>query len=76
MKKWATLSKIRLNDNGESRISAHWFRHTYIRRSQTAGRDIKVVQQNTGDTEQTILEYYRELTVEDRVKETELKPLL
>jgi len=40
------------------------------------GRDIKVVQQNTGDTIETILKYYRDLSIEDRVREMEEKPLL
>jgi len=77
VKRWATKAGVRLDPKTkESKVSAHWFRHTYIRRSQMAGRDMKVVQQNTGDTEQTILKYYRELTIEDRVKETEEKPLV
>lgn len=57
-------------------MSFHWLRHTFIRRSKMAGRDIKVVQQNTGDTIETILKYYRDLSIEDRVKEMEEKPLL
>lgn len=35
-----------------------------------------MVQQNTGDTIETILKYYRDLSIEDRVKEMEQKPLL
>jgi len=56
-------------------VGWHWLRHTFIRRSQMAGRDIKVVQQNTGDTIETILKYYRDLSIEDRVKEIEKKPI-
>lgn len=40
------------------------------------GRDIKVVQQNTGDTVETILKYYRDLSIEDRTAEFDAKPIL
>jgi len=56
-------------------VGWHWLRHTFIRRSQMFGRDIKLVQQNTGDTIETILKYYRDLSIEDRVKELEAKPI-
>lgn len=39
-------------------VASHWCRHTFIRLSRRAGRDIKAVQQNTGDTIQTLLEWY------------------
>ncbi len=42
----------------------HWLRHTFIRLSRRAGRDIKFVQQNTGDSLKTILEHYEGLTDE------------
>ena len=56
-------------------IGWHWLRHTFIRRSQMFNRDIKLVQQNTGDTIETILKYYRDLSIEDRIREIESKPI-
>lgn len=56
-------------------IGWHWLRHTFIRRSQMFNRDIKLVQQNTGDTIETILKYYRDLSIEDRIREMESKPI-
>ena len=56
-------------------VGWHWLRHTFIRRSQMFGRDIKLVQQNTGDTIETILKYYRDLSIEDRIREMESKPI-
>jgi len=76
LKRWCQYAGIRLQNNGESIVSFHWLRHTFIRRSKMAGRDIKVVQQNTGDTIETILKYYRNLSLEDRVFEIEHKPIL
>lgn len=46
-------------------ISSHWLRHTYIRMSRASGRDIKAVQQNTGDTVKTLLDWYSDLSKED-----------
>ncbi len=57
-------------------VSSHWCRHTYIRLSQKAGRNIKIVQQNTGDKIETILEWYSDMTMEDRKKETNERPLV
>lgn len=56
--------------------SSHWCRHTFIRLSRKAGRDIKVVQQNTGDTIVTLLEWYSDLSSEDIRKEIENKKLI
>lgn len=75
-KKWCKRAKIRLTENGNTLVTFHWLRHTFIRRSKSAGRDIKVVQKNTGDTLETILRYYRDLSVEDAVCEIEQKPIL
>lgn len=55
--------------------SAHFCRHTFIRLSRRAGRDIKAVQQNTGDTVKTILEWYSELSGDDMRREMEDKPI-
>lgn len=55
-------------------VGSHWCRHTFIRLSRKTGRDIKAVQQNTGDTVKTILEWYSDLNSEDMRNEIE-KPL-
>jgi len=57
-------------------VGSHWLRHTFIRLSRKAGRDIKAVQQNTGDTVKTILEWYSDLSSEDMRREMADKPLL
>ncbi len=57
-------------------VGSHWLRHTFIRLSRKAGRDIKFVQQNTGDTIKTILEWYSDLSSEDLREEIEKKPLI
>jgi len=46
-------------------VGSHWCRHTFIRLSRKVGRDIKAVQQNTGDTIRTLLEWYAELGQEE-----------
>lgn len=57
-------------------VGSHWCRHTFIRLSRRAGRDIKLVQQNTGDTIRTLLEWYDALTPEEMNNEIENKPLI
>jgi len=59
-----------------SQVGSHWCRHTFIRLSRKAGRDIKAVQQNTGDTIKTLLEWYSDLNSEDMRFEIDGKPLL
>jgi integrase len=76
LQRWCQAAKIRLDPQGRTQVSFHWLRHTFIRRSKMVGRDIKVVQQNTGDTIETILKYYRDLSIEDRIREMEEKPLI
>jgi len=57
-------------------VSSHWLRHTFIRLSRRSGRDIKAVEQNTGDTILTILKWYEGLTDEEMGQEIEGKPLV
>jgi len=57
-------------------VGSHWLRHTFIRLSRRAGRDIKAVQQNTGDSVKTILEWYSELDREAMRQELDEKPLI
>lgn len=56
--------------------STHWCRHTYIRLSRFAGRDMKAIQQNTGDTIKTIMEHYAEFSSEDMAREMNEKGFL
>jgi integrase len=77
LQEYCRQAKIRVLKKRKTGTSVgwHWLRHTFIRRSQMFGRDIKLVQQNTGDTIETILKYYRDLSIEDRIKEMESKPI-
>jgi integrase len=76
LKRWCQTADIRLDAHGQTMVSFHWLRHTFIRRSKMAGRNIKVVQQNTGDTVETILKYYRDLSIEDRARELDERPII
>ena len=57
---------------------AHWhtLRHTYIIQSRLMQRDIKAVQQQTGDSLLTLLRIYSNLSIPDRVKISEEKPII
>ncbi|NQZ84410.1 MAG: site-specific integrase [Nanoarchaeales archaeon] len=71
VKKWSHNIEFKFAD----KVSSHWFRHTFIRLSRRAGRDIKAVQQNTGDTVKTLLEWYSDLDEEGMRFELDTKPL-
>lgn len=58
------------------RAGSHWLRHTFVRLSRRAGRDIKAVQQNTGDSLTTILNWYSSLNSEDMREQIEGRPLI
>lgn len=72
IKKWSKAVNFQYADL----VSSHWLRHTFIRLSRKRGRDIKAVQQNTGDTIKTLLEWYSDLSSEDMRDEIESKSLL
>ncbi len=72
LKKWCR----RVGFQYAASIGSHWLRHTFIRLSRKAGRDIKAVQQNTGDTVKTLLEWYSDLSMEDMRDEIEGKPIV
>lgn len=57
------------------RAGSHWCRHTFIRLSRKVGRDIKAVQQNTGDTIKTLLDWYADLSKEDMHDEIDGKEI-
>lgn len=69
------LKKIakKINFPYAEHISSHWLRHTYIRLSRASGKDIKAVQQNTGDTIKTLLDWYADLSKEDLQKEANIQ---
>jgi integrase len=71
LKKWCKVARI-------SEDKAHWhtLRHTYIVQSKMKGRDIKVVQQQTDDSLLTLLRIYSNLSIEDRAKISEEKPII
>lgn len=71
IKRWSK----ELNFKYADQVSSHWLRHTFIRLSRRAGRDIKAVQQNTGDTIKTLLEWYEGLTEDEMEAEINSKPL-
>ena len=56
-------------------LKAHWhiLRHTYIVQSKLKGR---AVQQQTGDSEVTILRVFSTLTPEERVRDAQARPIL
>lgn len=62
-----------INFQYADKVGTHWLRHTFIRHSRKIGRDIKAVQQNTGDTIKTLLEWYSDLSAEDMRQEIEKK---
>ena len=71
LKSWCKNIGFKYSDH----VASHWCRHTFIRLSRAAKRDIKLVQQNTGDTIKTILEWYSELSAEDINKQMEERPI-
>lgn len=71
IKKWCK----RIDFKYHKEVGSHWLRHTFIKLSRAAGRDIKFVQANTGDTVKTLLEWYSDLSNEDKRREIETKPI-
>jgi integrase len=72
LKRWCRFADFQHADI----VGTHWCRHTFIRLSRRAGRDLKAVQQNTGDSIKTILEWYEALGPEDMARELNDKPLI
>ncbi len=72
IKKWSLV----IGHPNAKLIGTHWLRHTFIRLSRRVGRDIKAVQQNTGDTVKTIMEWYADLSSEDMRYQIDTKPII
>lgn len=72
LKRWCKKIEFRYADQ----VGSHWCRHTFIRLSRAADRDIKLVQQNTGDTIKTLLEWYADLSSDEIRNQMENKPLI
>lgn len=60
----------------KKKIPFHALRTTFVKRSKEVGRDIKAVQQITGDSERTILKHYSEWTMDELKEIIEKKPIL
>ena len=60
----------------KKKIPFHALRTTFVKRSKEIGRDIKAVQQITGDSERTILKHYSEWTMDELKEIIEKKPIL
>ena len=71
LKKWCAKIGFKYAD----KVASHWCRHTFIRLSRKAKRDIKAVQQNTGDSINTLLEWYSDLSAEDMNEELNEKSI-
>ena len=71
LKKWCGMAEI-------DPQKQHWhiLRHTYVVLSRLAGRDLKAVQQQTGDSVRTLLRVYSTLTLEERKEIAEQNPIL
>ena len=58
------------------RVRWHDLRHTHVVRSRQKGRDWAAISMQTGDTAATLITTYSQLTVEDRQKISNEKPLI
>lgn len=72
VKKWAK----KVGHPLATQCSTHWFRHTFIRLSLKAGRDMTTVRQNTGDSYKTIHQWYTGYGMDDMKEEINNKRLL
>lgn len=72
--RWTKNIGERANILGE-KCKTHTFRGTFVRRAQSKDWNLRSICQQTGDTEETILKYYSELSIEDRNKQMEQKPI-
>ena len=69
IKEWARLAGI------TRRVRWHTLRHTYVVESRKKGRDWSLISAQTGDTAATLIQEYSKLSLEDRQKMTNEKPL-
>jgi integrase len=69
IKQWAKDAGI------TRRVRWHTLRHTYVVESRKKGRDWSLISAQTGDTAATLIQEYSKLSLEDRQKMTDEKPL-
>lgn len=62
-------------DLPEHKRKTHTFRGTFVRRAQSRGWNLRSICQQTGHTKETMLEYYSDLSIDDRKRQVENKPL-
>jgi integrase len=70
IKEWAVKAGI------ERRVRWHTLRHTYVVESRKKGREWSLISAQTGDTAATLIQEYDKLSLEDRQKMTDEKPLI
>jgi len=70
IKKWAKDADI------NRRVRWHCLRHTYVVQSRAKGRDWSIISMQTGDTPATLISTYSQLSLEDRHKMSNDKPLI
>ncbi len=63
------------NDKQMEKMHTHTLRHTFVVWSQSKGWNLKSICQQTGDTPETILEHYSDLSIDDRARQWDEKPL-
>ena len=70
IKQWAKDAGI------TRRVRWHTLRHTYVVESRKKGREWSLISAQTGDTAATLIQEYDKLSLEDRQKMTNEKPLI
>ena len=69
IKQWAKDAGI------TRRVRWHTLRHTYVVESRNKGREWSLISAQTGDTAATLIQEYDKLSLEDRQKMTDERPL-
>lgn len=62
-------------DIPERKRETHTFRGTFVRRAQSRGWNLHTICQQTGHSIETMLKYYSELSLDDRKRQLDKKPL-
>jgi integrase len=70
IKEWAKAAGV------NRRVRWHCLRHTYVVQSRAKGRDWSIISMQTGDTPATLISTYSQLSLEDRHRISDEKPLI
>lgn len=62
-------------DIPNDKLKTHTFRGTFVRRAQSKNWSLRSICQQTGHSEETMLKYYSDLSIDDRNKQMENKPI-